>query len=447
MNSIGIRSFAYFAVALMIASIFPMGAVAASGDDSVVNEKVMIQTKTVFLNNTTERVQAQVMAKTNASAGFAVQKTNMDQVRAMKDKQVRPELYRANYMSAKDNLLIAKARLQDGTLSANSDEMLDIGKTYMNSTIDYMITRLADHQDSLDEDSEEYDVIGDYISKLEQERENADAAQSRKELAEVSRSIREIWRDASDNMKQFRVHHIVGNIDRYLAKSETISTRIADEIQRLDLTGEETSDLEDLLDRYNELIEEIERNKELGLEAYEEGNDEAPKYLSETHSAIKEANDVLKDILKELKDRRQGFVKLAGTGSLVAEGNGTAVLSGDINVSITASNAKLVIKDLADDAQIEIDGDYVQIDTGSGSDVANPALVYLNFSGDVTISGSRLTVMVHGEDITLRAEGTGSAILSGTGYYEVEGADSSTGSLQWAAVSSTTDDSDDVNES
>ncbi|MHC1576681.1 MAG: hypothetical protein ACXQTE_04940, partial [Methanosarcinaceae archaeon] len=206
-------------------------------------------------------------------------------------------------------------------------------------------------------------------------------------------------------------------------------------------TGEDISDLEDMLDRYNELIKEVETNKELGLHAYEEGTGDAPGYLSDTHSGIKEANDVLRDILQELKDHRQGFVKLAGTGSLVAEGNGTAVLSGDIDVSITASNAKLVIKDLAGDAQINIDGDHTTVDTGSGSDDANPSLVYLDFNGDVTISGSRMTVMINGEDIILRAEGTGSVILSGTGYYEVEDDnDGSTGSLQWAAASMTDED-------
>ena len=440
MHRIGFRSFAHFAVALMLVSIFSTGVQAASWDNSAANGNAMVQTNAVFLNNTTERVQAQVMAKINTSAGVAVQNTNMNVVRAAQDRQVRPELSRANYMAAKNDLLRAKDRLQNGTLSANSDEMLDIGKTYLNSTIGYMITRLTDLQENLDEDSEESGVIGDYISKLEQEQENADAAQSRKELAEVSRSIREIWRDASDNMNQFRAHHIVGNIDSYLAKSETISTRITDEVQRLDSAGEDTSDLEDMLDRYNELIKEVERNKELVLEAYEEGTGEAPGYLSKTHSVIKEANDVLRDILRELTDHRQGFVKLADTGSLVAEGNGTAVLSGDINVSITASNAKLVIKDLAGDAQIDINGDHIQVDTNSGSDVANPSQVYIDFNGDVTISGSRLTVMVHGEDITLRDEGNGSAILSGIGYYEVEGADSPTGPLQWAAVSMADED-------
>ena len=439
MNRIGIRSFAHFAVALMLVSIFSTGALAASWDTSVANGNEMVQTKAFFLNNSTEKVQAQVMAKVNASVGLTVQK-NKDQIRTVKDEQVRPELYRANYMTAKNNLLHAKDRLQNGSLSANSDEMLDIGKTYINRTIDYMITRLTDIQENLDEDSQEYSVIGEYISELEQEKETVDAAQSRKELADVSRSIREIWKDATNHMNQFRVQHIVGNIDRYLVKSETISTRIADEIQRLDSTGEDISDLEDMLDRYNELIKEVETNKELGLYAYEEGTGDAPGYLSDTHSGIKEANDVLRDILQELKDHRQGFVKLAGTGSLVAEGNGTAVLSGDIDVSITASNAKLVIKDLAGDAQIDIDGDHTKVDTGSGSDVANPSLVYLDFNGDVTISGSRMTVMINGEDIILRAEGTGSVILSGTGYYEVEDDDGSTGSLQWAAASMTDED-------
>ena len=52
----------------------------------------------------------------------------------------------------------------------------------------------------------------------------------------------------------------------------------------------------------------------------------------------------------------------------------------------------------------------------------------------VDISGSRLTVMIHDEDVNPTAEGTDNAVLSGKSTYSVEKDGISSASAQWAAV-------------
>ena len=58
------------------------------------------------------------------------------------------------------------------------------------------------------------------------------------------------------------------------------------------------------------------------------------------------------------------------------------------------------------------------------------ALVYSDLTGKVSISGSRLTVMVRGTDLNLKVVGTGSAVLSGEGTYSVN---TDGGVKQWAS--------------
>ncbi|NOQ48982.1 MAG: hypothetical protein GQ576_07630, partial [Methanococcoides sp.] len=74
------------------------------------------------------------------------------------------------------------------------------------------------------------------------------------------------------------------------------------------------------------------------------------------------------------------------------------------------------------------------------------AFVYHNFTGEAKIEGSRLTVMVRGEDITIKAEGTGSTSLSGEGSYKIEKDDEST-ELEWAAPKISDNDEDDDDDS
>jgi hypothetical protein len=128
---------------------------------------------------------------------------------------------------------------------------------------------------------------------------------------------------------------------------------------------------------------------------------------------------VLARISQILKTYRQGVVSLNGDGTLLAEGNGTAVLSGDITAEMTIDDAQLVIKDHAGDAKIKISNGseiVLELDNSLAAEQKR-ALVYSDLTAKVSISGSRLTVMVRGTELDLKVEGTGSAVLSGEGTY------------------------------
>jgi hypothetical protein len=327
--------------------------------------------------------------------------------RAKENKNVK-----AGYLDARDNFVKLKAT--DRNLA--SAEAIEATKEYLNNTIDYMI-------DSLD--SEEH------ITKLELEKENVAAASTRKELAESAKDIRDIWKDARRDRVTSSVTSISNKFTATIKASETIALRFGNEISRLEEEGEDVTELEEMLNEYNALIAEAKGHQEQARNAYTRGEEysQIAQNMNQAGQSLREANAVLKDMLQQLKQHREGLVTLNGNETLTAEGNGTAVLSGNLKMTFSATDAKLIVKDLAGDAIINTsDASYGSSNINAGnSESNNRALVFDNLTGTITIEGSRLTVMLRAEDISLSVEGEGTAVLSGDGSYELNGV-----SKEWA---------------
>ena len=342
------------------------------------------------------------------------------------------------YFTAKEKLQQINANISSGKINASSKEVFEVKQKYLLETINYTVSNLEELKEKVDESNTEdanamLADIDDSISKLDAEKANVESATTSKELAESARTIRDIWKDAVKNAYRTRTMFVNDKVDIHLNKSVSLSERLSKEIKALQQQGKDTAELEEMLQEYNGLIEQAQQNRERAREAYQNGDENAREYWSDSVEKLKEANSVLAEMSQMLKNYRHGMVSLNEDGTLLAEGNGTAVLSGDIIAEMTIDAAQLVIKDLADDAKITITTDdsivVLQLDN-SLADEPKRALVYSDLTGKVSISGSRLTVMVKGTDLDLEVEGNGSVILSGEGKYT---AGNSAESKQWAS--------------
>ena len=426
MNNKGMRIFAILAVLLMLVSVLPIGALAAQ-DNGNGNEKRMN-----VAND--KRVQIQMEDLDDDQAHDGDKEGDEDSESDEGEEQDRDKVRdRANvkdrYKDARDEF--QKVKLQGSENAAASEDFVNATKDYLNNTIDYMIEHLEDVQERVEESGDESadaesDRIQEYMDSLEAEKENVADAETKQELGAIARSIRNIWADAQKDAKSSATKSVNNRINNFLDKAESVSLRIEDEINRLKDQGVDTTELEEMLEDYNELIAEANQNHELAKEAYQ-NNDakETNKQLRETVQSLKEAGKVLNEMVKELKEHREGVVTLRGTGTLMADGDGHAVLSGNLTkLNLSAENATLVIKDLAGDASIEIDADYDFTNSENETDSTfsednNRALIFHGFDGNASINGSRLTVMIKGEGIVIDAEGTGKAILKGDGDYSI----------------------------
>lgn len=364
---------------------------------------------------------------------------NLIQEKKLDREQIKVQLSKSGYAELRGNFQNAKALQAKGEL--NATEAMDAAKEYLTGTVDYMIERLETIKEEGDHPEEVNERIDGYIDRLEAQKDDIAAADTRKDLSEATRDVRKIWNDAQKDLKKARAQNINGGLANYLEKADSISERLQNEIDRLNEEGEDTEELQEMLDEYNKLIEEAKQTHERAREAYQNGDEDAGDQLREAIKLTNEANDKLRKITQEMKEFRHGFVTLAGEGVIDAEGNGTIVLSGELKVEFTATNAMIVIKDLAGDAEIELDGDYDLVNE-ENADKGKRALVYQNFNGEAKIEGSRLTVMLRGEDIVIKAEGTGSSSLSGEGSYKIVKDDEST-ELEWGPAKVRSDDDDE----
>lgn len=362
-----------------------------------------------------------------------------DRDRIQSSKQIQHD-----YLEARKDLNKAKVMFNNG--SATEEDIFNVSKDYLNTTIDYMITSLNETKTVLEAnngDEDQIDLLEGYIGELEEAKESLEDAEDRKDLADIAKSVRDVWKDAHKDINLSKAVHLVRGLESYLVKAERTSERLDFEITRLNESGVDTSDAEELLGEYNSLVADASEYLDLARDKYQDDTTEAAAYVQLAINSIKEANEVLRDLLDEIKDQRPGYAKFAGSGVVNAEGNGTAVLSGDLDIELSATNATLVIKDLAGDGVIEVDGEYDLFNGGESQGRGIPAQVYHNFTGNASISGSRLTVMVHGFDISLDGEGMGSVMLSGEGSYEINDEEISSMSFEWANVVDDDEEEDD----
>lgn len=374
------KGFAIIAAVLMVVSLLPMTALANNG-------------------NGFENAPGQ-MKKTGEMVGI------QDQHR----KNIQDAKNDYNNMTSEFQMI--KRQQARGNLT--TEEMINASKDYLNGTIDYMVLRLENIRDEGDYSEDVNDTIDAYIDNFTAIKEDVEAAETRKDLLDALQDIRKLWKDAIKDIRKITTEKVSEGVENHIAKSNSISNRLQTEISQLE-DEEEKAELEELLEEYNAKIA-------LAESLLESGD------IRGAIDATQDANDILREILDEMKESRDGYVSMTGEGALNAEGNGTIVLSGQFNVTISATDAMLVIKDLAGDADINVDG--------ASYDIVNEeidgccAYIYDNFTGEALINGTRLTVMVSGEDLTVFAEGTGSASLSGEGTYQVGEGDE----MEFAAV-------------
>ncbi|WP_321418445.1 hypothetical protein [uncultured Methanomethylovorans sp.] len=401
----------YIAIVLMLTSLVSTSAFAANSKDVDDKNKATTSLLKESKNQDQEEEQNQVSLSGNNSTGgrFTVQ------LRETKEE----------YFAAKDKLQQINANINSGKINGSSKEVFEVKQEYLLETVNYTISNLEDLKENVDafERVDADEVIADidgYIFKLNAEKDNIGNATTTKELAESARTIRDIWKDAVKDAYKTRTKFVDDKVVLYLNKSVFLSERLSNEVATLRKQGENTTELEAMLQEYNGFIEQAQQNRERARETYQNGDENAHEYWSASAENLKDANSVLAEISQMLKTYRHGLVSLNGSDVLLAKGNGTAVLSGNLDAEMTITDSQLVIKDLAGDAKITITNDesaiVLKLDN-SLADEPKRALVYSDLTGKVSISGSRLTIMVRGNDLDLEVKGTGNAVLSGKGTY------------------------------
>ncbi len=110
---------------------------------------------------------------------------------------------------------------------------------------------------------------------------------------------------------------------------------------------------------------------------------------------------------------RPGTV-IGGTGTLDAQGNGVAAVRGAMDLTVSASEGMLLVRDFNNNAVVHVDGN------GRTAQWLG-FTVYFGFNGTATVKAPNAGVIVIGKDIDLHVTGHGWAFLKGHGTFTANG--------------------------
>lgn len=224
------------------------------------------------------------------------------------------ELQREEYRIARKDFQKVKNEINSEKLNPNSDEALNATRTYLNSSIDYMIAHLSDVRNNIENSNGNgteiiVTTLDEKIKLLETEKAEVANASSQKELAAAVRSVRGTWNDAEKTSLSGAGQIVSGKVGEFLNKSEALSAVLDKRIQDLNATGTDVSDLRIKLSSYKSYLKSAQEKKKDADTIYANESAtrkdlvEANNYLAQSIIDINKANKLLRDIFEEIKNR------------------------------------------------------------------------------------------------------------------------------------------------
>jgi hypothetical protein len=348
-----------------------------------------------------------------------------------------------DWLSARVDFLQARIQWREDRTAANLANVVEKAKISLLAADNAMIKRLemlrarveATRGLSDNEKTVIYAEIDADISWLQGKQTDIQNADNMWDVISVALTIWDYWRDVRVEIKQ-----IIGQIlgawtDALVQRAEAFAGRVEAKIEELKENGIDTSDLESWLADYNSAIE-------LAEEKYDQAKDkfsqipsaENPHQLFwEGVALIREGNGYLRDAFRALRDiisdmRSSGHsVTLAGSGTLIAHGDGRAYLSGTGAVHVLAPIQGTML--VSPNAKVTTVGE------GTKTVLENDWVQYEGY-GSAMVTGTDIIVDISGDGISILAAGTGTAVLTGTGSYRTYG-ENKYGAGSWTEASVT----------
>lgn len=240
------------------------------------------------------------------------QKQPHEEVQERKQLKEKLNTQKNNYQNSRKNFLIIRSRLRAGNYN---EKDLETTREYLNAGIDYIIAHLEKVQYNLEQSNgsgteARINAIEERISQLQEEKKAIEKAEDLEDFTKATESVRGVWNNVKNRTAVETGQTAGEKIDDFANKSESISRKLEKELDKLNETGVNTSELESKLENYNALMASARKNNEAAKEIYNKENateeelSKANGYLQNALGEIKEANQVLKEIFEELEQYR-----------------------------------------------------------------------------------------------------------------------------------------------
>ncbi len=357
------------------------------------------------------------------------------------------------FQSAKAQLDKALKQFNAKKDSKSKDELVLTTREYLETAINHTISYL-DVLKSRAEKPENQGIIpfnvstnaDAHVAELEQLRTKVEQDNTTEEFRADNTELKNIYSGIRLETQYDFAILLDNTIGKFITKSDNVSARLNVEIQNRKSNGTDTSNLEAIAANFTNLMQEARagQQKTEVLLATHTGFDNSGMVINNTDAQafLKNVDDSQKGTIKTMRDASrllQDFVKdyrklsagnataggktankengrggktlVKGTGTLVANGSGRAVIQGNVTVSLSGTNVTLTVSSNA----------AVTTDSGTNQTLGNGQVKYQGFNS-ATITGDNIRVGISGNNISLTATGTGAAVLNGNGTYTTENA-------------------------
>lgn len=207
----------------------------------------------------------------NAQENYQISKDRLEAVRNNLHSARQINLKsRARFMEAKEQFINART-------SDNSLALKGATEHYMNHTIEYTILHLESlikraevAQDNGNAPFAASDIFQGYIDDLEELKDDVAAAETRDDFQAITTEIREMWKNINLQSKYLLMWTVNNKVDAFLQRSDSISDRIKDEIEKLESAGEDTTSLRQLQSKYIDALADAKLNNERTNELFDD---------------------------------------------------------------------------------------------------------------------------------------------------------------------------------
>jgi hypothetical protein len=152
------------------------------------------------------------------------------------------------------------------------------------------------------------DVINNKINEMEELKVRLQDAETKEEIIEISKEIRDNWKKFKYNSKIFAAKVVNANLGNIILRSKLIEAKLSRVLERMESDGKDISEVEILIDELHEYLANAEESYKLAHEKLDElrENDEkvsgVKDYIKESRDYLKKAKETLKEIIAKIKE-------------------------------------------------------------------------------------------------------------------------------------------------
>lgn len=199
--------------------------------------------------------------------------------------------------------IITKAREQ---LAKSADKILE--------NLNKLKSKVESSEHLDDEDASEILAnIEERISAVEEIKNKIDVAETKEDIKEIAKELRGLWSKMKTRLEEHAAKTVNARIGGIIVKSKQLEVKLERVLTRMTENGIDTTATQTLVDEFDALLEKSRSNYELAVDKFKEAKAsaspntelvrEAQKYMKAAHSALKDAQKKLREIVLIIKEQ------------------------------------------------------------------------------------------------------------------------------------------------